>query len=162
MKKILYSISMLITALFLCGFVAGVEIGDPEDKQPAEPTGPIVEYIDTIAPYKSSQELYQQYHLLAISSLEEAESSFQENRLWTYRMARNASNYIKLLNGLVIDAKKPKYGEVLERLKPVIDSLKNKNRQEYKAIKFKDELKSIAKTLEQDYSWEKVKTWIKE
>lgn len=162
MKKILYSINIVIIGLCLCGFVAGVEIGDPEDNQPSEPTSPVLEYTDTIAPSKSSQELYKEYHLLAISSLDEAESSFQENQLWTYRMVHNAANYIKLLNGLVMDAQKQEYLEIIERFQPILVTLKNKNLQKYQLIKIQDELKDIAKTLEQDYSWEKAKAWIKE
>ena len=164
MKKNLYSISILITALFLYGFVAGAEIENikDKDKQLSQPTGPIVDYEETIAPYKSSQELYQEYHLLAISSLSEAESSFQENQVWTYRMVHNASKYIKLLNGLVIDAQKQKYLDIIERLKPMLASLKNRNTHGYQATKIKDELNTIAQILEQEFSWEKAKAWIKQ
>ncbi len=162
MKKTLYSISIIITALFLCGFVAGVEIGDPDDNQPSEPTSPVLEYEETIAPTKSNQELYKQYHLLLISSLEEALSSFQENHLWTYRMVHNSYKYVKLLKGLALDDYKSEYGAVLENLKPIISDLKKRNINKSKKMQLKSDLKKIKKKLEQDFAWGTVKEWIKQ
>jgi hypothetical protein len=164
MRKILYLISIVTTALFLCGFVAGEEVEKAKDKakKQAVQTTPVLEYQETIAPQKTNQELYQQYHLLAVSSLEEAESSFQENKLWTFRMVQNAVNYTKLLQELVMDAQKKEYTPILERLNPLLTDLKQRSIDRSKTEKIKAELSSVAKTLEQDYSWEKVKAWIKE
>ncbi|MBU1088126.1 MAG: hypothetical protein KKD05_11505 [Candidatus Omnitrophica bacterium] len=162
MKKYLYLISIIITALFLCGFVAGVEIGGPDDKQLSEPNTPVLEYEETIAAPKSSQELYNQYHLLAVSSLEEAQTSFQENKLWTYRMVHNASKYIKLMQGLALDEYKQEYATVSDIIKPLLSDLKNINLSKFQTIRIKQQLNNIEKQLEADYPWEKVKTWIKE
>ncbi|MBU1043696.1 MAG: hypothetical protein KJ915_04775 [Candidatus Omnitrophica bacterium] len=162
MRKFLYSSGIIITALFLYGFVAGVEIGDPDDVQLSEPNSPVLEYEETIVVPKTNQELYNQYHLLAISSLEEAQTSFQENKLWTYRMVHNASNYIKLMHALALDEYKQEYTTILESLKPLIADLKNSSKHKYQTAQIKHQLKNIEKELEQDYSWEKVKAWIKD
>jgi len=163
MQKIFYSISIIITALFLCGFVIGTQIGDPEDKQLSEPIAPILEYEETIQPYKSNQELYKQYYLLSISSLEEAISSLQDkNQLWTYRMVHNSYKYVKLMSDLAIDDYKSEYGPISDDLKAISLDVKKRNINKSKKNQIKNNLKKNKKIIEENLFWGIVSEWIKQ
>jgi hypothetical protein len=166
MKKTGYIFLVILTALFLAGFKAGSEtVEQTLQKKRAKTTekpasGPVVEYTETVASEKTPQELYTQYHLLAVSSIEEAVSTFTDNKTWTYRMAHNSLKYVKLLQGLVSEENSGEFSGLLEELKPLVSGLKRRNLTQMQQQVYMDKLKHIAATLEQDFSWEKAKQWI--
>lgn len=160
MKNNFLIILICLTAVFTCGFESGIEVENSTDK-PDEPAKPVLSFEKTTYPKKSSKERYLQYHLLVVSSLEEAEVRFGDNRRWAYRMAHNAYNYLRLMEGLLKNEHKKEIIEIKEQLKPVVDKIKKANLTTAQTNYIKDQLQQIAEVIDKSYSIDKVKRWIK-
>ncbi len=159
MRKYSFLITVIAVALFLCAFKSGYE--SDAEKNPEEHTGPVVTYKETVSPQKSSEELYHEYHLLSITSLEEAQNSIFDDQRWAYRMVDNAYRYLQLLIGLLEDDHKDAFSQISKELKIMLSALKKKNLAEFKKTKINDNLKNIAKLLGKDYKYSQAKPWIK-
>ncbi|MBU4304170.1 MAG: hypothetical protein KJ893_00865 [Candidatus Omnitrophica bacterium] len=143
----------------LTGFTSGIEL-ERSEKHDAEPGGPVLKYEETVYPQKSPKEKYEQYHLLAVTSLEEAKNSLAKNSLWAYRMAHNAGNYIRLLQKLIKEEYRQEIAGVNERLIPLVRQIKKGDLPLVKTKDIENELEHIAKLLENKYSYDKVALWI--
>jgi len=158
MKKSISCLLILVTAALLCGFESGIVF---EETEPPETVGPVIEYEETIAPQKSNKELYQQYFLLAVTSLEEAQSALTDNPRWAYRMAHNAYNYMNLLSGLLVEEQKIPFDDLSGELNVVLAKIKRFNLNRSQVIRARDRIKDITAMLEADYDFKKAKIWIR-
>ena len=163
MKKALYLL-LIVTAALSYGF----EVGDLTDKTLEEQRAssgqpsPVFKYEETITPQVPNTDLYQQYYLLIVTSLDEALQTFSENQKWAFRMVHNAYSYFKLLKNLIIDEQKDKFTPVEENLKDIAERLKKtKNFSRAEKMEIKKEISEVQGVLKKDYNFEKVKGWIK-
>lgn len=127
----------------------------------AEEKSVVVTSQETISPQKSNIELYQQYHLLIIASLEEAANTLSEDQVWAYRMTHNAYSYLQLLLPLLLEEQQDKLLEIAQELNQLIRSLKKDNLTDFKKEKIKDKLKQISAVLQKKFLYEEVRDWIK-
>ena len=168
MKKIYYSTLLILTALAVCGFRVGSEsLEDITAKKKASKRdvavdGPVVVYTETVIPEKTPQQLYKQYHLLAVSSLEESVSALDDNKQWAFRMAHNAYKYIKLIQALIVPEKQQEFDILMCDLQPLLDKLKKRNVSSVQQLEIARGIEQISQILDNDFAWEEVKQWIKE
>lgn len=164
MKNFFITVVVLLIPLCLYGFEVDAEskriLGEKEEKE--EPAAPILQYEeDAASPLKTNAELYQQYHLLIVTSLEEAEKYISSDQRFAYRMADNASNYMRLLLGLINAKDKSSLSQIDQEIEEIVLNIKAKNLLEYKKKKIKRQLGRIVKKLEKQASFSKAKAWIK-
>ena len=100
MRHLINIICCIMCFFLLTGFNAGIEAEDVKNSQ-VKPSEIVLEYKEPIVVQESNQDLYLQYHLLVVNSLEEAGYSFADNRAWASRMTQEAYNYVKLIKKLV-------------------------------------------------------------
>ncbi len=160
MKQFIYLICCGLVFFLLSGFVAGIEAEKVKNTQ-AKPSGPILEYDETDVPRESNQDLYHQYHLLVITSLEEASSTLAEDPAWSYRMAQNAYNYIKLLRKLVKDEYKDVFANINNDLNVLMSDMQKRNLTGSKRKKLAKELDALAEALKENFDFGKIQSWIK-
>lgn len=89
MKHFFCLICCGLVFLLLTGFDGGIEAEKLKDAQ-AINTDRVIEYEEPVVPQESNQDLYLQYHLLMVTSLEESSVSLA-----------NAYNYNKLIINLL-------------------------------------------------------------
>lgn len=164
MRKIFITLGILLFSLCLYGFEVDAEskriLGTKEEKE--EPAAPILHYEEEpISPVKTNTELYQQYHLLIVSSLEEAQSYLADDQRWAYRMVHNASNYMQLLLDLLNDKDKDNLSQINQDIKQIVLDTKVNNLSEHKKNKIKRNLGGIVRSLEKQANFSKAKAWIK-
>jgi len=159
MKKIIAASITILPLLVLCAFTSGIEL-ERSEKHHSEPSGPVLKYEETVYPQKSPKEQYEQYHLLAVTSLEEAKNSLEKKSLWAYRMAHNAGNYIRLLQKLIKEDYQLEIAGVNERLIPLVRQIKRGHLSLVKTRDIENELGQIAELMENKYSYDKVAAWI--
>lgn len=160
MKQIFNLICCVLFFCLLCGFQAGVDLED-SDKASNEPVAPVIEYEETVSASKSNLELYQQYHLLIITSLEEASNIVTDDQQWAFRLAQSAYKYVTLLDNLLNDNRKGTFEAVGEDLKALTLSIKSGNLITEKKKRISHNLKAMAKDFKSKYNLKKVQTWIK-
>ncbi len=160
MKQLNYFICCGLSVILLTGFDSGIEAEKVKDIQ-ASPSGPILEYEEPIVPQESTQDLYHQYHLLVITSLEEASSSLAKDPAWSYHMAQNAYNYIKLLRKLLKEEYKDGFVDIIKDLKALMSDMKNRRLSGSKRNKIAEELGALADNLENNFDFGKMQTWLK-
>jgi len=163
MKQLIYFICCGLIFFLLCGFEAGEQVEAEKNKQSSslKSDKPVLKYEETIVPQKSSQELYQQYHLLITSSLEEAAETITQNRHWAYRMAENGYRYIKLLDRLLIDKHKGAFDELSKQLQEILNDMKRANLSTPRQKRITEHIEKVAAELEKSFNFKKVKSWIK-
>ena len=160
MKQFIYLICCGLVFFLLSGFGAGIEAERIKNNQ-AKPTGPVLEYEEPVVPRESNQDLYHQYHLLVITSLEEASSALVEDPAWSYRMAQNAYNYIKLLRKLVKDEHRDAFVNINKELKALMSDIRKRNLTGSKRKKLAKELNALAEDLEDNFNFENIESWLK-
>ena len=164
MKKIFITLGILLFSLCLYGFEADAEskriLGTKEEKE--EPAVPILHYEEeTVSPQKTNAELYQQYHLLIVSSLEEAQNYLADDQRWAYRMVHNASKYMQLLLGLLHSKDKDNLLQINQDIKQIVLDIKVNNLSEHKKKKIERNIGSIVRSFEKQASFSTAKAWIK-
>ncbi|MCG2712956.1 MAG: hypothetical protein L6416_11635 [Candidatus Omnitrophica bacterium] len=161
MKQFSYLICCGLVFFLLSGFEAGIEAEKLKNDQ-AEPSAPVLEYEEPVVSRESNQNLYQQYHLLIITSLEEASSTFEEDPAWSYSMAENACNYIKLLGKLLKEEHKDAFVNLNIGLNALMNDLQKRNLAGSRRKKLVKELDALADDLEYNFDFEKIQSWIKD
>jgi len=142
---------ILIAGFFLCGFETGVQIGDPAQSQ--EPTDvPVVEYEETVTAVKSDLELYQQYYVIIVSSLEDAIITLEDNILWAYRMTDNAFRYMNLLEKFIDKEQTLEFQGLKDELNPIVVELKAGNISKRQVQEIQKSFTHIIKSLKNDFS----------
>lgn len=160
MKQFIYLICCGLVFFLLSGFDAGIEAEKIKNNQ-AKPSGPVFEYEEPDIPQESNQDLYHQYHLLVITSLEEASSALTEDPAWSYHMAQNAYNYIKLFRKLLKEDHKDAFVNINKDLKTLMSRMQKRNLTGSKRRKLVKELNTLAEDLENNFDFEKIQSWIK-
>lgn len=145
----------------LCGY----RLGDEEEgfhKKKKGPTEPVSEYEVTVKPQQSVEDLYQQYHLLIVTSLKEASDSINKDYHRACGMIKNAYHYLQILSELYIDEHKDDLREMKTQIKEIYSSLERSNLTQIKKSKIERRLKDIVAVLKTDYKYEKIAEWTKE
>ncbi|MFH1459223.1 MAG: hypothetical protein ABIG64_02455 [Candidatus Omnitrophota bacterium] len=148
--KITKSLLLLVLGLFLCGFEAGVQIGDPEESEELANT-PVVNYEETVTAVKSDLELYQQYYVIIVSSLEEASLTLTDNNQWAYRMADNAYRYMTLLEKFIETEKKSEFYRLKDTIKPIVAKLKNGNISVKETLEIQTSINAVVKMIKSNF-----------
>ncbi len=161
MKKIYYALGLVSAALSLCGFVSGVASDNKRDT-PKEPTEPVVKYEETVSPVKSNVELYQQYHLLILTSIKEAQQAMPDNQQWAYRMMHNAYKYVHLQESLVLTEYQNAFVSLKEMIEPLLVLLKTKNPAPHQLREIDEQLKKVASVVDKEFRYKTVASWIKQ
>jgi len=161
MKNLIYIFGLISAALFLCGFESGVTIGDKSDT-PKEPTQPVLQYEKTVSPAKSNIELYQEYYLLIVTSLKEAQLAMPGNQQWAYRMVHNAYKYAQLQEQLVYAEHQDAFSALKEKFVSLIALLKKNNATSRQLREIDEGLKETASVVEKEFRYETAASWIKQ
>ncbi len=154
-------IVIILAAFCLTGFESGAQSeksSGPREKQ----NGPVLHYEETIYPQKLNQGKYAQYHLLIVSSLEEAQKTLAEDRHWAYRMAHNAYKYAGLTKEIIKDEHKEIFVSYSDALSGLLSRIKKKNPSSFYIDELKKDLKKMAGEFKYSFNYEKIKEWIKE
>ncbi|MDD5746755.1 MAG: hypothetical protein PHO30_05765 [Candidatus Omnitrophica bacterium] len=161
MKKIFFALGLVSAALSLCGFVSGVP-SENKVNTPHGPTEPVLQYEETVTPIKSNPELYQQYHLLIVTSLEEARRAIPGDRQWAYRMVHNAYRYVQLQEKVVRTEHQAVFSGLKEKIEPLLVSLKQKNLTSRQQREIDSDLKQITAVVAKELRYKDVAAWIKQ
>jgi len=148
----------------LIGLIVGVLSFNSEVKGITQATHELnatITYEETISPHRSNVELYQEYHLLIITSLEEAEKTLTDDQYWALRMTQNAYNYLQLLSELLTQKVSAELKELFPEFENLINYLKKYNLTEIKKGALKTDLRDLAKLLKQEYNLNKINLWLK-
>ena len=160
MRKITCLICCCLVFFLVSGFEAGVEVENLKNTVD-EPFGPVLEYKETNSPPKSSRELYDEYHLLVSTSLEEASLALFEQESWACRMVENAKAYINLLSNLVEGEKAEDFLSMGNDISIVINNLKGKNLNNSQKKRLSAELNALALEFDNNFNLKEMQEWIK-
>ena len=160
MKQTLYLICCILSFCLLCGFKAGADI-EGSGKRLNTPITPVLEYEETVSASKSNHELYQQYHLLIVTSLEEASNAIIDDEQWAFRMAQSAYKYVALLDNLLDDKRKGTFDVMGRDLKALTLRIKSRRLSTAQKKEIAHNLKILASDLESNFNFKKMRTWIK-
>lgn len=160
MRQTLYLICCILFFCLLCGFKAGADL-EGSDKRSNTPLAPVFEYEETVSVSKSNHELYQQYHLLIVTSLEEASNAIIDDERWAFRMAQSAYKYVALLDNLLDDKQKGTFDVMGRDLKALTSRIKTRRLSAAQKKEIARNLKVLASDLESNYNFKKMRRWIK-
>ncbi|MCP4649843.1 MAG: hypothetical protein GY853_07185 [PVC group bacterium] len=148
-----------VIPVFLCAY----RTTDREENvtQKSEvPTTPIVEYETIPQNHQSPEELYLHYHLIIVTSLEEASTTLDDNQFWAYGMGTNAYHYLELLCELFSPEYQNKLTQISESIAAATAYLKKDNLTQIQKNRVKQKLKDTAKVLDREYSYAKIENWL--
>lgn len=161
MKQFICLICCGLVIFLLTGFDSGIEAEKIKDAQ-VKPTGRVLKYEEPVVLQESNQDLYHEYHLLVITLLEESSDSLSEDPDWSYHMANNAYNYIKLIIKLVKEEHQDIFINKIKDIKALIIDLSKRNIPNSKKQKLSIALNALAEDLEKNFNFEKIQLWIKD
>ncbi len=160
MKQFIYLICCGSVLFLLTGFNAGIEAEKIKDAE-VKPSGRVVKYEEPVVPQESNQDLYLEYHLLVITSLEESSISLSEDPTQSVYMAENACNYIKLIIKLLKEEHKDVFIKKNEALNALMADLIKPKLPGSKLKKLSISLNALSEDLEDNFNFEKVQSWIR-
>ncbi len=159
MKRKFIFFFIILAAFVNFGFSSGSEKETAVKK--TQNVEPVTKYEEYPKSDKSNQELFQEYHIIIITSLEEAQSAFSENPVWALRMLRDADNYFALLTEMLSEDPGNKFLNVKTELKEVISCIENKNVTEIKKNELRKKTSVINSVLKKELGFPQVKQWVK-
>lgn len=159
MKKIFNFFCCISLLILLSGFEAGIEAEKLKNSQPKS-NEPVLKYEEPKPTVKSNQDRFHEYHLLAVTSLEEASESLKENPARALSMAQNSNNYVSLIKKLLNEDNKDLFNDVINKINSFISMINKPNLSDRECKEISKNLRNYSKTLNREYDFDKVKQWI--
>lgn len=162
MKQFICLICCGLAIFLLSGFDSGIEAEKLKDAEAAiESSAPVLKYEEPVVTPESNKDLYLQYHLLVVTSLEESISTLSEDPAWSQRMAKNAYYYIKLMVKLLKVENQDQFIDKSKKLNALILEMNKPNLPRSKIRKQVKALENMAEDWENNFDFENIKSWIK-